>query len=74
MEWKDFIERNPAILLSDKKVRALLGDVYMNDQLSINLMMNAFNIGIVDEMKKWLRVERSTVVFMPLWKTRAIKP
>lgn len=51
MDWKDYVSKNPAILLSDKTVRALLGDVYLNDQLSVNLMMNAYSIGIVTEMR-----------------------
>lgn len=61
MDWKDFIEGNPAILLSDKKVRALLGDFYMNDQLSINMMMNAYSIGIVAEMRSSFPVNSFTI-------------
>lgn len=61
MDWKDYVGRNPGILLSDKKVRALLGDVYMNDQLSVNLMMNAYNIGIITEMRETFPVDQFTV-------------
>ena len=52
MDWKDYISRNPAILLSDRKVYALLCDVFMTDRLSVNLMMNAYNIGIFTEMRE----------------------
>lgn len=62
MEWKECIEQNPAILLSEKKVRALLGDVFMNDQLRINLMMNAFSIGIVSEMRNDFPVDAFTMI------------
>ncbi len=61
MKWKDYISHNPAILLSAKKVRALLSDVYMNNQLSVNLMMNAYNIGIIDEMRKSFPVNSFTI-------------
>ncbi len=61
MKWKDFIERDPAILLSEKRVRALLSDIYKNDQLSINLLMNAFRIGIISEMRESYPVDHFTV-------------
>lgn len=61
MEWKDYLVRNPAILLSDRKVRSLLSDIYMNDQLSVNLMMNAYSIGIITEMRKTFPVEQFTI-------------
>lgn len=61
MEWKDYVERNPAILLSDRKVRSLLSDIYMNDQLSVNLMMNAYSIGIITEMRETFPVEQFTI-------------
>ena len=60
MKWKNFIERDPAILLSEKRVRALLSDVYNNDQLSINLLMNAFHIGIISEMRESYPVDQFT--------------
>lgn len=61
MEWKEHVSRNPAVLLSDKKVRSLLSDVYNNNQLSVNLMMNAYSIGIVTEMREKYPVEQFTV-------------
>ena len=61
MEWKDYVSSNPAILLSDKKVHALLGDVYLNDRLRVNLMMNAYNIGIITEMRDSFPVDQFTI-------------
>lgn len=61
MDWKDYVERNPAFLLSDKKVRSLLSDVYMNDQLRVNLMMNAYSIGIITEMRESFPVDQFAV-------------
>ncbi len=61
MRWKDYVSRNPAILLSDKKVHALLDDVYLNDRLRVNLMMNAYNIGIITEMRESFPVEQFTI-------------
>jgi superfamily II DNA or RNA helicase len=61
MELKDYVERNPAVLLSDRKVRSLLSDIYMNNQLSVNLMMNAYSIGIIAEMRETFPVEQFTI-------------
>ena len=61
MGLKEFINKNPAVLLSEKKVRALLSDAFFSDQLKINLMMNAFNIGIIAEMRKTFPVDQFTV-------------
>ena len=51
MDWKDFVKNNPAALLSEKQVRALLCDAFLNDQLKVNLMMDAFSMGIINEMR-----------------------
>ena len=61
MSWKDHIRNNPAILLSEKKVHSLLSDVYLNDRLKINLMMNAYSIGIIDEMREHFPVDQFTI-------------
>lgn len=58
MSLKDYFLNNPSLLLSEKKLRALLGDVYMNDQLSINLLMSAFSIGIIPEMRNAYPVDQ----------------
>ena len=60
MELKVFVEQNPKVLLSEKKTRALLNDIYRNDQLSINLMMSAFSIGIITEMRETFPVDEFT--------------
>ena len=60
MELKVFVEQNPKVLLSEKKTRALLNDIYRNDQLSINLMMSAFSIGLITEMRESFPVDEFT--------------
>ena len=57
MELKDHIFNNPSILLSERKSHSLLSDIYMNDQLKINMMMNAFKIGVIDEMRRAFPVD-----------------
>jgi superfamily II DNA/RNA helicase len=61
MEWRDFVSRNPSVLLSDKKVRSLLSDVFMNDKLSVNLMMNAYSFGIVTELREAFPANQFTI-------------
>ncbi len=61
MDLKNFIKNNPAVLLSEKQVRALLCDAFLNDQLKVNLMMNAFSIGIITEMRESFPVDHFTV-------------
>lgn len=60
MNLKDFFDRNPSLLLSEKKTRSLLSDVYMNDHLSVNLLMNAFSIGIISEMRESFPADQFT--------------
>ena len=50
MDWKDFIKNNPEKLLSENQVRAILNDAFLNDQLKINLMMNAFSKVLVTKV------------------------
>ena len=61
MDWKDYVGRNPEILLSDRRIRSLLSDIYLNDQLSINLMMNAYSIGIISEMREKFPPDQFTI-------------
>ncbi len=61
MELKDYINKNPSLLFSEKRLHSLLSDIYRNDQLSINLMMNAFSIGIISEMRESFPVESFTI-------------
>lgn len=66
MEWQKIIERNPAFLLSEKKVRSLLSDCFKNNKLQVNMMMSAYKIGVIDEMRSSFPLSRSV-------KTRLIK-
>ena len=61
MELKDYIIKNPSILLSEKKIYSVLSDVYMNNKLKINMMMNAVKIGIINEMRKEFPVEQTVI-------------
>ena len=58
---KEYFENHAEILLSDKSVRSLLSDIYTNDQLRINLMMAAYNSGIVTDMRRIFPVDQFTV-------------
>ncbi len=48
------------MLFSEVKIRSLLSDLYNNDQLKINLLLNAFKIGIIDEMRNSFPLEQVT--------------
>ena len=61
LNLKDNVERNPSLLLSEKRVRSLLSDIYLNDQLSINLLMSAYSIGIISEMRVTYPVDQFTI-------------
>lgn len=50
-DMKKIFLQNPRSLLSRKQLRSLISDVYMNDAASINVLLTAYDIGIVDEMR-----------------------
>ena len=52
MNLKDYLESNPSLLLSEKKIRYLLSDVFLNDRLSVNLLMSAFSAGLITELRE----------------------
>ncbi len=61
MNLKQYFNRDPSLLLSEKRIRSLLSDIYMTDRLSINLLVNAFSIGIVSEMRDSFPVDQFTI-------------
>ncbi|WP_294411279.1 DEAD/DEAH box helicase [uncultured Ruminococcus sp.] len=61
MELKAYFKNNPSMLLSEKNIYAIFSDLYMNDQLKINLMLNAFRIGIIDDMRDKYPVDQVTI-------------
>lgn len=61
MEWKDFVSKDPGVLLSEKRVGALLNDFFSNDHLKVNLMKSAYAIGIVTETRSGASFDNVTV-------------
>ena len=50
MNLQAIIERNPSVLLSRKKTRSLLSDIFNNDVAKVNVLMTAFDIGFIDSI------------------------
>ena len=48
------IEKNPLVLEQEPLLRALLSDLFQNDQAKVNLLLTAYRIGIVKLMEKGL--------------------
>ena len=51
-EIRTIIKNNPDVLSTHEKARAFLADVFLNDQMRINVMMNAYDVGIIEAIKK----------------------
>lgn len=51
MELKRIFMQNPRILLGRKGIRAILCDVFNNDMAKVNLMLAAYDEGIVDSLR-----------------------
>ena len=66
MDLLKLIERNPGILLNKSKTRALLNDIFQNDVAKVNVMMSAFDIGIINEI-------RNAFPFPDMEKVRLVK-
>ena len=52
MDLKTIIIKNPASVLHRARIRGLFNDVFQNDIARVNLLMMAYDIGIVDEVRK----------------------
>ena len=52
IEIRTIIKNNPDVLSTHEKARAFLADVFLNDQMRINVMMNAYDVGIIEAIKK----------------------
>ncbi|MDD4492964.1 MAG: helicase-related protein [Eubacteriales bacterium] len=46
------IENNPGIVLSKTRLKGLFNDIFQNDISKVNLLMSAYEIGIVSDMRK----------------------
>ena len=47
MEIKTVVQKNPSLLSSRQKVKALLGDYFFDEKIKINVMLNAYDLGII---------------------------
>lgn len=47
-EIKTIIKNNPEVLSTHERARAFFADVFLNDLMRINVMMNAYDVGIID--------------------------
>ena len=61
MNLKQYFKNDPALLLSEKRIRSLLSDIFMNDHLSVNLLMSAVSVGIVSEMRNTFPLNQFTI-------------
>ncbi len=52
MDLRKIIISNPASVLHKSRIRGLFNDVFQNDIARVNLLMMAYDIGIVDEFRK----------------------
>lgn len=52
MDLVTIVKRNPGILISKSHTRGLLNDIFMNDASKVNVLMTAYDIGIVSEVRK----------------------
>lgn len=50
-QLKEILKLNPDILLSKKKTRGLISDVFQGDPAKINLMMFAYDIGVITSLR-----------------------
>lgn len=50
-ELKKALELNPGILLSKKRTRGLISDIFQGDPAKTNLMMSAFDLGLVQAVR-----------------------
>ena len=66
MDLKQLLTKNPALLLNKKRPRGLLSDIYKDDAAKVNLLMTAYEMGIIDKMRKKYPME-------PLEQSRLVK-
>lgn len=52
MDLKKLIAKNPGIVLSKPRIKALFNDAYHNDLAKVNVLMTAYEIGIVDKLRE----------------------
>lgn len=65
MKLQTILARDPSFLLSVDRMRSLFNDVYENDKAKVNLLMNAYHVNIIGEIRQNPRfgnLERAKVV------------
>jgi len=50
-ELQQILKQNPDMLLSKKKTRGLLSDIFQGDPAKVNLMMSAYDIGVISSLR-----------------------
>lgn len=65
MKLQAILARDPSFLLSVDRMRSLFNDVYENDKAKVNLLMNAYHVNIIGEIRQNPRfgnLERAKVI------------
>lgn len=52
IELQKLISRNPGVVLSKSRAKGLFNDIFQNDASKVNLLMTAYELGIVSEICK----------------------
>jgi len=52
MDLKKLIAKDPGIILSKSRTKALFNDAFRNEMAKVNVLMTAYEIGIVADMRK----------------------
>ena len=51
-ELKKLLARNPGVVLIRSRTKGLFSDIFQNDAAKVNVLLTAYDIGIVSEMRK----------------------
>ena len=52
LELKKLLARNPGLVLTRSRTKGLFNDIFQNDAAKVNVLMTAYDIGIVTEIRK----------------------
>lgn len=62
LDIKKTIKLNPELLSTRARVRAFFADVFYDDKAKINVLMNAYDLGIIDELSEPDSFTKSRVI------------
>lgn len=51
-ELKKLLARNPSVILTRSRAKGLFNDIFQNDAAKVNVLLTAYDIGVVSEMRK----------------------